>query len=61
MDSNSGASSNNKKDGSVIPKEKEKVSTMVMKKIAKGIAKAGKAVADASKDHDNKSKVSSAD
>ncbi|KAL8481930.1 hypothetical protein ACS0TY_028177 [Phlomoides rotata] len=45
------------KTGSVIPKERPHVSTMVGKKIAEAGGKAAKTVANAVKNHNNKGKV----
>lgn len=54
---NGGSSSSGGKKGSVVPKEKQHVSTMVGKKIAEMGEKAAKSAANAVKNHNNKGKV----
>ncbi|KAL6525029.1 hypothetical protein OROMI_030622 [Orobanche minor] len=43
--------------GSIYPKEREKVLTKAVKKIAENLGKVGKSVSDAANNHKNKSKV----
>ncbi|PIN16491.1 hypothetical protein CDL12_10857 [Handroanthus impetiginosus] len=60
MDSNNVESSSYEKKGSVLPKDREHVSTMVGKKIAEVGGKAVKSAVNAVKKHNDKGKVNPA-